>query len=427
MRTVLAGGLVLGIGTAATVAAWTDEEHVSTTLTAGTFSIVGSTDGTTFTEHATAPGATLAFTVTPTAMLPGTVVYAPYSVKTAATSVAGTVQLAADAANGQGLGAFLTYGVTAIAGTTCSAATFASGTSVVPPGAVPTVGAAGTQSVAAAGASVAHYCFAVTLPSATSNAAQGTTVTLYWIFGRRPDDAARHAARGTRHVSDALGTTVLDLAALGGLVCIVLVVLAVVFNLTLIMFRTGSMGPGIPAGSVALVHKIPASEIRVGDLVTVDRAGVLPISHRVMSVAELTDTATRATSGGDLITDRTDARVITMRGDANAAADPAPYTVTTVRVMLGSLPGLAVVVVWFSNPGVLLALTLAAASLVTWAFWPRSAGRRAIAGREGAAGDEAAAGDADATSVDSVDPADVGAGVPVVAVPAALGGRERSS
>ncbi|MDJ0376919.1 SipW-dependent-type signal peptide-containing protein [Cryobacterium sp. PH31-L1] len=183
VRAILAGGLVLGIGAAATVAAWTDEEHASATLTAGTFSIVGATDGATFTDHPTAPGATLAFAVSPSAMVPGAVVYALYSVKTTPTSVAGTLQLTADAANGSGLGAYLTYGVTAIAGTICSVATFAGGTSIVAPGSVPTVSAAATQAVAAAGASVVNFCFAVTLPSSAVNAAQGTTVTLHYTFG----------------------------------------------------------------------------------------------------------------------------------------------------------------------------------------------------------------------------------------------------
>ncbi|MDJ0376918.1 S26 family signal peptidase [Cryobacterium sp. PH31-L1] len=169
--------------------------------------------------------------------------------------------------------------------------------------------------------------------------------------------------------------TGLNLAAVGGVVCLVLVVMAVGFNLTLIMFRTGSMGPGIPAGSVALVHEIAASEIRVGDVVTVDRAGALPITHRVTSVTTLPEAPAgadiSATSGGAPLTQPSEARVITLKGDANTAADPAPYTVTLVRIVLASVPGLAVVVVWFSNPWVLAALAVGAAVLVTWAFWPR--------------------------------------------------------
>lgn len=159
-----------------------------------------------------------------------------------------------------------------------------------------------------------------------------------------------------KRLSSVLGEWLLTLLAIGGAVCIVLVGLAFFFNITLMMFKTGSMSPTIPAGSVALVREIPASEIRVGDVVTVDRAGALPVTHRVTSVQ---DGATPAE------------RVITMRGDANAADDPAPYTVTEVRIVLASVPALANVIVWFSNPLVLGSLTVVMAVLVTWAFWPR--------------------------------------------------------
>ena len=182
LRAVLAGGLVFGVGASMTLSAWTDEEHVSSTFTAGTFSIVGATDGATFTDHPTAPGASLVFAVAPTAMAPGSVVYALYSVKTAATSLAGTVQLTADAANNTGLGAYLTYGATRIAGTTCSAATFGAGTVSVATGSALTVGAATPVAVSAAGASQINYCFAVTLPASAPNAAQGTTLTAHWII-----------------------------------------------------------------------------------------------------------------------------------------------------------------------------------------------------------------------------------------------------
>lgn len=147
------------------------------------------------------------------------------------------------------------------------------------------------------------------------------------------------------------------------MVCIAAVVAAVVFHVTLIMFKTGSMEPTIPTGSLAVVHQIPASEIEVGDVVTVDRAGELPVTHRVTSVSG---------SGAT--------RTITMRGDANPTDDSAPYVVSTVRIVWLSFPGWANIVVLFSNPVVLGALTLGATTLVTWAFWPRDErhGRRRV-------------------------------------------------
>ncbi len=173
---------MLGVGAAMTLAAWTDSENATATLTAGTFSLVGSTDGTAFSEHPEAPGASLVFTLTPSALTPGTTVYALYSVKTAATSVAGTTTLTGDAGNSAGLGAYLSYGVTAIATTTCSSSTYSAGTVIVPAGSALTVSATAGQTVDVAGASVINYCLAVTLPLTVPNAAQGTSLTARWNF-----------------------------------------------------------------------------------------------------------------------------------------------------------------------------------------------------------------------------------------------------
>ncbi|WP_120494129.1 signal peptidase I [Microbacterium phyllosphaerae] len=173
-----------------------------------------------------------------------------------------------------------------------------------------------------------------------------------------PSGSTRGARRGIGRV---LADILLWVAAIAGVVCMVLVMLAPTVNITLIMFRTGSMSPTIPAGSVAVVQEVPASEIEVGDVVTVDRAGDLPVTHRVTSIAPGASDAER---------------VITMRGDANAGDDPYPYTVQTVRVVLFSVPGIATVIVAMGNPYVLGGLTIAATTLVVWAFWPRSAASR---------------------------------------------------
>ncbi|SMQ59733.1 signal peptidase I [Agreia sp. VKM Ac-1783] len=151
----------------------------------------------------------------------------------------------------------------------------------------------------------------------------------------------------------------LNIASVLGAVCIVLTVAALLFNITLIMFKTGSMSPTIPAGSLALVREIPASEVRVGDVVTVDRPDQLPVTHRVVA----------AQPGAD------GQSVLTLRGDANPVDDPAPYTVSTVRIVMASVPGLAFAVVAMSNPWALAAVSVVVASFITWYFWPRSTPR----------------------------------------------------
>lgn len=154
-------------------------------------------------------------------------------------------------------------------------------------------------------------------------------------------------------------STVLNVAAAGGVLCIAWVVAALVFHLSLIMFRTGSMSPGIPAGSLALVREIPATEARVGQVVTVDRPGLLPVTHRVVRV----DVPPGSHPGSPV--------ELTLKGDANPTADPAPYRVSTVREVVWSQPGLARIVVWMGHPAVIGTLTIATTALVTWVFWPR--------------------------------------------------------
>ena len=79
------------------------------------------------------------------------------------------------------------------------------------------------------------------------------------VGGRREERRrADGAPRPRQPAGRALGEVLLWAAALAGLVCIVLVVLAFTANITLMMFRTGSMSPSIPAGSVAIVQRIPA-------------------------------------------------------------------------------------------------------------------------------------------------------------------------
>ena len=167
----------------------------------------------------------------------------------------------------------------------------------------------------------------------------------------RPQSPARRALSWA-------GEAVLWLAAAAGALCIVLVILAQTMGITLMMFSTGSMAPTIPAGSVAVVQQTPASQIEVGDVVTVDRPEQLPVTHRVTSVEPGSSAAERT---------------ITMRGDANEQDDPHPYVVSNVRTVLWSAPGVAPLIVQLGSPLVLGGITLGAALLVGWAFWPKRA------------------------------------------------------
>lgn len=177
-------------------------------------------------------------------------------------------------------------------------------------------------------------------------------------LGQRPEPAQStpaHQAPAGRSIWSYIGGGIGNLLAAGGVVAVVMVILAVSMNITLIMFKTGSMSPTIPTGSVAVVKQISADEIEIGDVVTVDRPGELPVTHRVVEIYPQ--------GNGEAL--------IRMKGDANLDVDPGMYRVTTVRKVLWSVPELAKVIVWFGNPYVLGGISLLAALGVLWAFWPK--------------------------------------------------------
>jgi len=187
---VLAGGLVLGVGAAVTLAAWNDSEFAAGTFTAGTFNLEGSTTaaGSGYDDHDPADGdtvATLTFQLpeTASAMAPDDVVYAPFWVRLDSTTTNDADLLPAGVTAGTGGNeANLSYTITAIAPTdTCgesaSGPVVASGSTLsaltgatsVPLTKGATAGTAGTA---------VQLCFAVT----AGDIEQGDSATATWEF-----------------------------------------------------------------------------------------------------------------------------------------------------------------------------------------------------------------------------------------------------
>lgn len=180
IRAILAGGLVLGVGAAVTLAAWNDSEYVTGTFTAGTFNLEGSTtNGTTFTDHATSPGGTLSFSVAAATLSPTDTVQAPFAVRLAANTTNGAnVVLTTDTPTGSV--ANLTYTLTVHSAWGCAGGTVTS---------TPISGAAlnaGTTTfpltagspVTNAGAPI-YLCFTV---AAGGGLVQGQTGAAIWKF-----------------------------------------------------------------------------------------------------------------------------------------------------------------------------------------------------------------------------------------------------
>lgn len=197
LRALLAGALVLGVGASVTLASWTDSDFAAGSFGASVFQTESNATKpydalATWNANDVSPGATLVFTAS--AMSPGTVVYAPFAIRTKAASVAGEVVLGTPAVTSSGtgnadLGAALRYRV--VRSATCQASAFTGTPAFVvgSDGAKPlTQGqAAGVVNpLAAASATLPgapiQFCFEVTLPAGANNALQGQTATAIWQF-----------------------------------------------------------------------------------------------------------------------------------------------------------------------------------------------------------------------------------------------------
>lgn len=162
------------------------------------------------------------------------------------------------------------------------------------------------------------------------------------------------ASRGSGRVQQAC----LNVASVVGALAIVWFLLSLLLGWSLVLFKTGSMAPTYPTGAAAVAVPVAADEIEPGDVVTVPRAaGGLPVTHRVVSVAD------PGTGDG--------ARELVLKGDDNATQDLEVYTVTEAdRVVVGA-PYVGYAVTLLAQPKTLAILTTVVAALTVWVFWPR--------------------------------------------------------
>lgn len=84
---VLAGGLVLGVGAAVTMAAWTDSQYATATFTSGTFALESSVDGNNWKNHTVNTPALISMGTS--AMSPGTSGFGYLDVRTTKASTLG--------------------------------------------------------------------------------------------------------------------------------------------------------------------------------------------------------------------------------------------------------------------------------------------------------------------------------------------------
>ena len=189
LRALLAGGLVLGVGGAVTLAAWNDSEYASSTVTASTFGIEGSANGGPFAEHATADGAAqLVFDPALPLLSPGQDGFLQFSVRTTTDATAGgavSVQTPTLQGSAELQGA-LEYAVRVMPdGSGCDAALFeGAGADVIVPNGTAldaTVPENASELAPEAGNAV-HYCVRISMIADAGNEVQGETLTATWQF-----------------------------------------------------------------------------------------------------------------------------------------------------------------------------------------------------------------------------------------------------
>ncbi|AVZ40437.1 hypothetical protein CT688_14150 [Dietzia sp. JS16-p6b] len=190
-KAILAGGVVLGLGAAATLAAWSDDVFSFGEFGTGSFELQGNVYGDAaagYENYDEANGGALSFVIAPMNMAPGDTVYAPISIATAlTTSTSADVTLAGATSTGdQTLFNALRYEVRTIAaGGVCDATVFGAGTPWHAQSALG-VGESAAFTVGAEQADPRHLCFAVTLPDTEANGADEmqalTTGPVVWQF-----------------------------------------------------------------------------------------------------------------------------------------------------------------------------------------------------------------------------------------------------
>lgn len=138
--------------------------------------------------------------------------------------------------------------------------------------------------------------------------------------------------KAPRRMVSLLVEVALTLGAIFGVAVAGVTVMAARSGMQPLVVRSGSMEPTIATGSMILVKRIDASEIRVGDVLAVERADRTRVTHRVVAV-EL--------RGG--------AAELTMKGDANEDADPVPVTVRHAYRLAWQVPVVGKTLAWLAT------------------------------------------------------------------------------
>jgi signal peptidase len=145
----------------------------------------------------------------------------------------------------------------------------------------------------------------------------------------------RRPAVDTSDLARLFGEMALTVGSVLGVVIAGLTVTAAHNGIRPLVVRSGSMEPTIPTGSMVLVKRVEAADIKVGDVMTVERPDHTRVTHRVVAIERNGVTA-----------------LLTLKGDANEDPDPVPIPVRYAHRVVTRVPVIGRAVAWLATaPG----------------------------------------------------------------------------
>jgi signal peptidase I len=172
---------------------------------------------------------------------------------------------------------------------------------------------------------------------------------------RSPGDSASRGPGRLRRGLARVGDAFLTVAAIAGVLGLLLFLGIQTGRLQTLVVVSGSMIPTYEVGDAIVSRRVPASTLEVGDVVSVfTRDGVL-VTHRIVGIDEGPDGP---------------ARTLTLRGDNNPVDDPEPYVVPDALVPMVRIPGVRDAIEVLRRPTVGIPVVVASCALVGFALMP---------------------------------------------------------
>lgn len=149
-------------------------------------------------------------------------------------------------------------------------------------------------------------------------------------------------------------------SAVIGVISIIAFAAVMLFGLKPAVVISGSMEPTLPVGSLILTQSTAASQVEVGDIVTVPRDDGTLVTHRVVDIEHPDDGPSS----------------LTLRGDANESNDASPYAVTEAGEHVLTIPVLGHIAMAVRTPTGLLAIIGGLICVFLLSYWtPRNPAR----------------------------------------------------